>query len=251
MKPANILITVRDGEEHAYLTDFGVAKRFDSAAGLTAQGAVVGTVDYMSPEQITGAHTDARTDVYALGCVFFQMITGRVPYERENSVAKLFAHVHEPPPPLEEPLNDLYPTFGPVLEKAMAKDPADRYVSAGDFARDAAAALHGSRFMGPATVVGVGDASPTDPGPPEEKSNRLSARSPGFRPGADTGSRLLRDRTSGVERSERGRHENRGRSAAGSYAAGSYAAGTHAAGTHAAGTYAAGTYAEGSCAARA
>ena len=101
VKPANILITVRDGEEHAYLTDFGLAKKFDTASGLTVKGAVVGTVDYMAPEQITGSHTDARTDIYALGCVFYQMLTGQVPYERENSVATLFAHVHEPPPPLE------------------------------------------------------------------------------------------------------------------------------------------------------
>src|SRR5438067_9599616 len=76
VKPANILITVKDGEEHAYLTDFGLAKRFDTVNGLTAQGAVVGTVDYMSPEQITGTRTDARTDIYALGCVFFQMLSG-------------------------------------------------------------------------------------------------------------------------------------------------------------------------------
>ena len=113
VKPANILLTVRDGEEHAYLTDFGVAKRFDSVAGLTAQGAVVGTVDYMSPEQITGGDTDARTDIYALGCVFFQMLTAKVPYERENSVAKLFAHVHDPPPPLDDELERLYPMFRP------------------------------------------------------------------------------------------------------------------------------------------
>ena len=143
VKPANILITVHGGEEHAYLTDFGVAKRFDTVAGLTAHGAVVGTVDYMAPEQITGGEIDARTDVYALGCVFFQMLSGKIPYERENSVAKLFAHVHEPPPSIEGALADLYPTFGDVLEKAMAKEPEDRYLSAGDFARDAAAALRG------------------------------------------------------------------------------------------------------------
>jgi serine/threonine protein kinase len=162
VKPANILITVEDGAEHAYLTDFGVAKRSDSAAALTAQGAVVGTVDYMSPEQITGGHTDARTDVYALGCVFFQMLTGTVPYERENSIAKLFAHVHEAPPQPAGALAEEYPAFGPVLEKAMAKEPTDRYVSAGDFARDAAAALEGTRYTGPETTVGVGDAKPSD-----------------------------------------------------------------------------------------
>ncbi len=160
VKPANILITVVDGEERAYLTDFGVAKRSDAASELTAQGVAVGTVDYMSPEQINGLPTDARTDVYALGCVFFQMLTGRVPYERQNSVAKLFAHVHDPPPPLEEGLADLYPAFASVIETAMAKDPDDRYPSAGDFARDAGAALRGMRYSGPMTSVATGEATP-------------------------------------------------------------------------------------------
>ena len=113
VKPANIMITVKEGEEHAYLTDFGLAKRSETAAALTAKGLVVGTVDYMAPEQITGAHVDARTDIYALGCVFYQMLTGRVPYERENSLATLFAHVHDPAPRLEGSITETYPTFAP------------------------------------------------------------------------------------------------------------------------------------------
>ena len=166
VKPANILITVKEGQEHAYLTDFGLAKKFDGASALTAKGLMVGTVDYMAPEQITGSRTDARTDVYALGCVFYQMLTGKVPYERENSVATLFAHVHDPPPPLEGEITDTYPAFVPVLEKAMAKESGDRYLSAGDFAADAAAALSGLRRTGPPTVVGTGEATPL-PGPAE------------------------------------------------------------------------------------
>ena len=161
VKPANILITVRDGEEHAYLTDFGVAKRFDTASDLTARGAVVGTVDYMSPEQITGGEIDARTDIYALGCVFFQMLTGEVPYGRPNSVAKLFAHVHDPPPSLEGSLAELYPHFGSVIEQAMAKSPDDRFLSAGDFARAAEAALKGMSYTGKQTAVGRGEAAPS------------------------------------------------------------------------------------------
>ncbi len=179
VKPANILITVSNGEEHAYLTDFGIAKRFDTVSGLTAQGAVVGTVDYMAPEQISGGRTDARTDIYALGCVFFQMLTGRVPYERENSVAKLFAHVHEPPPELQGELAELFPTFGPVLMKAMAKEPGDRYLSAGDFARDAAAALAGTRYTGAPTVVATGEATPLPAGSETTASPPDEAQSPG------------------------------------------------------------------------
>ena len=160
VKPANILITVNDGGEHAYLTDFGLAKRFDNATAMTVKGAVVGTVDYMPPEQITGDATDARTDVYALGCVFFQMLTGKVPYGREHSVATLFAHVYDPPPSLEGPAAAAHPTLGPVIAKAMAKASADRYASAGDFGRDAAAALLGGRYTGPPTIVGTGAARP-------------------------------------------------------------------------------------------
>ncbi len=178
VKPANILITVKDGEEHAYLTDFGLAKKFDTASGLTAKGSVVGTVDYMAPEQITGTRTDARTDVYALGCVFYQMLTGNVPYERENSVATLFAHVHEPPPTLEGDTSETYPAFIPVLEKAMAKEPSERYFSAGDFARDAAAALRGLRDTGPPTIVGTGEATPLAEGRGSEPAVRTRAGRP-------------------------------------------------------------------------
>ena len=163
VKPENVLMTVLDGEEHAYLTDFGLAKKLHAStgfAGLTREGAVVGTVDYMSPEQITGRHTDARTDIYALGCVFFQMLSGHVPYERENSVATMFAHVHEPPPRIAGELCERYPNLGGVVEKATAKEPEDRYMSAGDFARDAAAALTGARYTGPPTVVATGEATP-------------------------------------------------------------------------------------------
>ena len=162
VKPANVLITVRDGEEHAYLTDFGLAKRSDTVGAMTRKGAVVGTVDYMAPEQITGGSTDARTDIYALGCTFFHMLTGNVPYERENSVATLFAHVHEAPPPIDAPLADTYPALGEVVEKAMAKAPADRYFSAGDLASAATAALRGMAYTKPSTVVATGEAKPLD-----------------------------------------------------------------------------------------
>ena len=163
VKPANILISVRDGEERAYLTDFGLAKRSDSESSigaLTKTGRVVGTVHYMSPEQITGGHIDARTDIYALGCVFFQMLTGEAPFDRDNSLATLLAHLHDPPPSLQGRLAERYPTFGLVIERAMAKNASDRYLSAGDFARDAGAALHGSRYAGPETVVATGEARP-------------------------------------------------------------------------------------------
>jgi serine/threonine protein kinase len=174
VKPANVLISVKDGEEHAYLTDFGLAKRFDNATALTVKGDVVGTVDYMPPEQITGNRTDARSDIYALGCVLFQMLTGKVPYHREHSVATLFAHVYEPPPSLEGPIAASHPTLGPVIAKAMAKDPADRHLSAGDLTRDAVAALQGARYTGTPTIVATGEARPEDE-PSEAGGERTQA----------------------------------------------------------------------------
>jgi predicted Ser/Thr protein kinase len=163
IKPGNMLLTVRDGEERVYLTDFGLAKRSSTLAELTVTGSLVGTADYMAPEQVSGDPADARTDVYALGCVFFQMLTGKVPYERETTLATMFAHVNDPPPMLAPPLVDDYPEFTPVVQRAMAKKPDDRYSSAGDLARDAAAALAGTRYRGAPSMVATGDpAGPHD-----------------------------------------------------------------------------------------
>jgi len=149
VKPANILIAGGETDEHAYVTDFGLATELDRASSVTAltkTGAVLGTVDYMSPEQITGKRIDGRADIYALGCVYFEMLTGAVPYVRDNSVmAILYAHVHEPPPPLSERLTELYPNLGAAVERALAKDPDDRYASAGEFADAATDAVEGLR----------------------------------------------------------------------------------------------------------
>jgi eukaryotic-like serine/threonine-protein kinase len=98
VKPANILLQ----EDHVFLTDFGLSKRVGSGDDLTETGAVLGTVDYMAPEQVRGGVVDARSDVYALGCMMFQMLSGRVPFERPNGMAKLFAHVSEPAPRLKD-----------------------------------------------------------------------------------------------------------------------------------------------------
>ena len=175
IKPGNMLLTVRDGEERAYLTDFGLAKRSSTMAELTVAGSLVGTADYMAPEQVSGEPADARTDIYALGCVFFQMLTGKVPYERETTLATMFAHVNDPPPVLEAPLVDEYPEFSPVVQKAMAKKPDERYLSAGDLARDAAAALKGPatgarrRWWRPATPGQRPRTSASGPGVKERK----------------------------------------------------------------------------------
>ena len=131
MKPGNVLIAAR---EHAYLADFGLTKQTSSISGLTGTGELVGTVEYVAPEQIRGEAVDARTDVYALGCVLYECLAGESPFERENEVATLWAHVNEPPPGLGGAID-------PVLARALAKNPDERYPSCGELIANARHAL--------------------------------------------------------------------------------------------------------------
>jgi DNA-binding NarL/FixJ family response regulator len=141
VKPANVLLTTRDGSEHAFLTDFGVSKERTSSSGLTKTGFAVGTADYMAPEQARGAEVDARADIYALGCVLYRALTGAVVYERDSDVEKMWAHIHDPPPALLEVCPELPRGLGVVLDRALAKRPEDRQPSAAELARQALAAV--------------------------------------------------------------------------------------------------------------
>ena len=101
MKPANVIVAEDEPDREdpkAFLTDFGLARTVASTSGLTATGEVIGTVDYMAPEQIQAERVDARADVYALGGVLFFAITGAVPFSAGESSAKMWAHLNEPPP---------------------------------------------------------------------------------------------------------------------------------------------------------
>jgi hypothetical protein len=164
VKPANILIAGEGEPYHAYLTDFGLTKYTGSDSAITQTGMVVGTIDYMAPEQIHGAPVDARADVYSLGCVLFEALTGRVPYPRESNVAKMFAHASEPPPSVTAAAPDLAPAFDAVVARAMAKDPAERYLSAGDLGRAALAAAAGTAPALAEQSVAAGEAAPHDAG---------------------------------------------------------------------------------------
>jgi non-specific serine/threonine protein kinase len=134
VKPANILIT---GEDHVYLTDFGLTKHASSISGLTRTGQWVGTVDYTAPEQIEGVTVSPRTDVYSLGCVLFEALTGQSPFKRENDLATLWAHVYTSPPSVSEIAPDVPARFDAVVQRAMAKDPEERHESAGELGRAA------------------------------------------------------------------------------------------------------------------
>jgi serine/threonine protein kinase len=159
VKPANVLVGEpgpADEGSPAYLTDFGLAKIAASTSGLTATGEVIGTVDYMAPEQIEGRRVDARTDVYALGCVLFHALTGEVPFPERESSSKMWAHLNEDPPAVGSERAAL----DSVIRRAMAKNPGDRFPSAGDLGRAAVAATRGEAITEPEHPVGVGDAAP-------------------------------------------------------------------------------------------
>jgi WD40 repeat protein len=135
VKPANVLVDASPGgADHVYLSDFGLTKGELSAASLTGTGQFLGTPDYSAPEQISGRAVDRRTDQYALACVAFKLLTGRVPFERDEPMAVLYAHLSAPPPLLTVPRPDLPRPAAEVLARALAKDPEARFGGCGEFA---------------------------------------------------------------------------------------------------------------------
>jgi predicted Ser/Thr protein kinase len=183
VKPANVLLTGSGDDEQAYLTDFGLTREAAAESGLTLTGQWVGTVDYAAPEQILGEPTDARSDVYALGCLAFQGLTGTPPFQGAPA-ARLFAHMHEPPPSASAARPELDPEVDATLARALAKKPADRFPSAGDLGRALAAALAGHTQRGPEATVArgpalTGVAPPTRvrvPAPDDEAPTQVAAR---------------------------------------------------------------------------
>jgi Protein kinase domain len=148
VKPANILLA--EPGDHAYLCDFGLARRTTSKS-VTRAGSFLGTVDYSAPEQIQGRPVDGRADVYSLGCLLFHCLAGQAPFARETELAVLHAHLHDPPPALSEVRPDLPRALDGVLARAMAKEPSDRYASAGALAADLGRALAGTAVEDGAT----------------------------------------------------------------------------------------------------
>jgi YVTN family beta-propeller protein len=142
VKPGNVLLAVEEGAVgHAYLADFGLTRRIGGARGLTVSGQVLGTIDYVAPEQVQGGPVDGRADQYALGCVLFECLTGVVPFRRDSELAVLWAHVHDPPPRVGEHRPDLPAALEEVVDRALAKAPDDRHPSCGALAASAQAAL--------------------------------------------------------------------------------------------------------------
>jgi serine/threonine protein kinase len=144
VKPGNLLIERgNDGTdpEHVYLTDFGITKHLEGRTGLTSTGAFMGTVDYVAPEQIRGTSVLGFADQYSLGCVLYECLTGRVPFEKDFDAAIIFAHVEEAPtlPTVLRP--DLPPALNKVFARVLSKDPGDRYGTCREFMVAARGAL--------------------------------------------------------------------------------------------------------------
>jgi serine/threonine protein kinase len=143
VKPANMLVQrgVDDDPDHVYLADFGISKHALSRTGLTPTGQFMGTIDYIAPEQIQGHVVDGRADIYSLGCVLYEALTGRVPFIKEADAAVIWAHVEEMPTAPSRLRPELGTAVDDVMARVLAKNPADRYASGREFVEAARAAL--------------------------------------------------------------------------------------------------------------
>ncbi|HEY3140406.1 MAG TPA: Stk1 family PASTA domain-containing Ser/Thr kinase [Acidimicrobiales bacterium] len=158
VKPGNVLITREGGVKVA---DFGIARAISdsSDANLTKTGSVMGTATYFSPEQARGVAIDPRSDVYSLGCVLYEMITGHPPFSGENAVAIAYKHVQEAPVAPRRIDPALPETLEAIILKCLAKNPANRYPSAQDMRADLKRYLEGARIMAEPVLT-----PPVDPG---------------------------------------------------------------------------------------
>ncbi|MCH7735476.1 MAG: protein kinase, partial [Chloroflexi bacterium] len=174
VKPQNVLIAP-DGV--AKVTDFGIA-RADSLSTMTATGAMMGTPYYMSPEQARGEQADASSDVYALGCVLYQMLTGEVPFDAGTPLAVLRQHIEQEPRPVGQLRTDTPRELSAIVERAMAKDPGRRFANGADMAHGLREAVFGLP-PAPKTQQRPGDLLPPSQAPDEQDELQLKPARPG------------------------------------------------------------------------
>lgn len=171
VKPGNVLLGQVAGKDHAYLTDFGVAKPAETADQLTRTGLVVGTTGYLSPEQIRGEEPGPSSDLYALGCLFFEALTGRPPFGADNEMALRWAHANNPRPEASAMLPALGRRYDEFLAIALAIEPDRRFSSGRQFAEALAIAHGGEQTAATASLnvphaqTAVGPPTPTPPAP--------------------------------------------------------------------------------------
>ena len=164
VKPANMLLTDPSAStaDHVYLSDFGISKQVDAAVSLTSTGQLVGTLNYLAPEQIEGHTVDGRADQYALACSAYEMLAGEPPFKRDQSLAVIWAQLSASAPALTGRRPDLPAALDQIMARALAKSPADRYGTCGAMAASfeaacglgpgdlAAGAAGGRASLGPA-----------------------------------------------------------------------------------------------------
>jgi serine/threonine protein kinase len=138
VRPSSVLVTETD---HAYLTDFGLARRGSDLTGLTMQEHLLESFDYLAPEYVEGSPADARVDIYGLGCVLYDALTGEVPYPEPTPAAKMYAHRSADPPSARAQHPEVPRALDAVIQRALAKDPSERPQSAGEFAIEASGAV--------------------------------------------------------------------------------------------------------------
>jgi len=155
VKPQNVLL---NGDGRAKVTDFGIARSLDVKRGMTQTGTVLGTSEYIAPEQAQGHHVDEHTDVYSLGVLLYELLTGSVPFRGDNFVAVAMRHINDPPTPLHELRPDVPPRVEQAVLRALAKDPQDRYPSMAAFCDELAVCL--AELQGGATHVLPGRVPP-------------------------------------------------------------------------------------------
>ena len=141
VKPSNVLIDEQQAREHCYLADFGITTTASDLQPADVSQRCSGTLAYVAPEQVRGDPVDGRADVYSLGCLLFECLTGEVPFVRDSDIAVVFAHLEEPPPRPSEHVRELPPELDAVIARALAKQPDDRHASCGELVDDARRAL--------------------------------------------------------------------------------------------------------------
>jgi eukaryotic-like serine/threonine-protein kinase len=186
LKPANIFLTRHgDDEDFVKVLDFGLVKHLSERPEeqLTQTGLFMGSPKYMAPEQIQGGHVDARTDVYSLGIMMYEMLAGKVPFERPTSVNILMAHVGEPPPPMRAVNPNLVcsPAFEELVMRCIAKDPSERYASM-NAVLQAIKQAHGGSMTGQLAAVNLSGAYSYQPASTIPPSAVRSSSVPGFAP---------------------------------------------------------------------
>ena len=175
VKPANVLM---GAEDHVYLTDFGLSKRVAADAEATRTGMVLGTLDYVAPEQIRGHDVGPFTDVYSLGCMAVHLLTGQVAFPVDTEEGKLWAHFSEKPPQPGARVPELGKRFDAIVARALAKRPEDRFATAGE--------------LGAALLAAAGDDRPGAPAPAARAGRGGTQRAP--RPARHGGDRAVQRR---------------------------------------------------------